>query len=161
MLKSLTVAGLQSLFAISFMALISGEVSGQDYPAKHIRIMTSEIGGSNDIVARLLAQGIAGPLGQPVIVDNRGSKLIGPLGAKAAPDGYTLVIGSSAFILGPLLQKEAYDPVRDFTPITIATRAPNVLIVHPSLPVKSVKELIALAKAPPGELNYASGIRED
>ncbi len=121
-----------------------------------IHIMTSEIGGSNDIVARLLAQGIAGPLGQPVIVDNRGSKLIGPLGAKAAPDGYTLVIGSSTFILGPLLQKEAYDPVRDFTPITIAARAPNVLIVHPSLPVKSVKDLIALAKARPGELNYAS-----
>jgi tripartite-type tricarboxylate transporter receptor subunit TctC len=142
---------------ISAGALIPGVVSGQDYPAKPIRIMTSEIGGGTDIMARMIAQGISGPLGQSVIIDNRGSRFLGPLGAKSAPDGYTLIAAATTFVLGPLLEKTAYDPVRDFAPITIATRAPNVLIVHPSLPLKSVKELIALATTRPRELNYASG----
>ena len=157
MLKSLAAARVSLVGIIGVMALSAGMASGQEYPNKPIRIMTSEIGGGTDIMVRLLAQGISGPLGQAIIIENRGSRFLGPLGAKAAPDGYTLIAAASTFLLGPLLEKTAYDPVKDFAPITIATRAPNVLIVHPSLPVKSVKELIALAKTRPGELNYASG----
>jgi tripartite-type tricarboxylate transporter receptor subunit TctC len=92
-----------------------------------------------------------------VIVDNRGAGIIpGDVVAKSAPDGYTLLAYGQPLWLSALMQGAPYDPVRDFAPITLATRAPNVLVVHPSLPVKSVKELIALAKAKPGELNYAS-----
>ena len=141
----------------SIWALLPTTSSSQDYPTKPIRIMTSEIGGGTDILARLLAQGISGPLGQTVIIENRGSRFLGPLGAKAAPDGYTLIAAASTFLLSPLLEKTSYDPIRDFAPITTATRAPNVLIVHPSLPLKSVKELIALARSRPRALNYGSG----
>ncbi len=130
---------------------------GQDYPNKPIRILTSEVGGGTDILARLLAQGITVPLGQPVIVENRGSRLIGELGAKAPPDGYTILAASSTVMVAPLLEKTGYDAVKDFAPVTLATRSPLLLIVHPSLPVTSVKEFITLAKARPGALNYGTG----
>ncbi len=139
------------------VVLGASTVYAQEFPSKPIRIMTSEIGGGTDITARLIAQGITGPLGQPVIIDNRGSRFLGPLGAKFPADGYGLIAAASTFMLGPLLEKTSYDPIRDFAPITIATRAANVLIVHPSMPVKSVKELIALAKVKGEQLNYASG----
>jgi len=139
------------------MLLGTAVVSAQDYPSKPIRILTSEVGGGTDILARLLAQGIGGPLGQPVIVDNRGSRVIGELGAKAPPDGYTILAASSTMLVAPLLEKTGYDAVKDFVPITLATRSPLLLIVHPSLPVKSVKEFIALAKGRPGALNYGTG----
>jgi tripartite-type tricarboxylate transporter receptor subunit TctC len=130
--------------------------AGQEYPNKPIRIITSEAGGGNDQVTRLIGQGITGPLGQPIVVENRG--FVGfELAAKASPDGYTLLLNGTPFWMGPLLQKVPYDPVKEFTPITLAIRQPNMIVVPPNFPAKTVKELIALAKAKPGTLNYASG----
>ena len=147
----------KTLYLISMLCAVGPAVHAQDYPSKPIRILANEIGGGADVTARLVAQGISGPLGQQVIVDNRGSRFVGPVGAKSPADGYTLILGTSTFLLGPLLEKTTYDPIRDFAPISLWTRAPNVLIVHPSLPVGSVKELIALARSRPKQLNYASG----
>ena len=133
-----------------------GAALGQNYPNKPIRILTGSAGGSNDLIARLITQGLSGPLGQPLIVENRSSLVSADTAANAPPDGYTLLLSGSTVWLLPFLQKTPYDPVKDFSPITLLTSSPNILVVHPSLPVKSVKELIALAKAKPGELNYAS-----
>ncbi len=144
---------------LSPVALIfcAGVVLGQNYPSKSIRIVTSTPGGGADVVARLLAQGMAPGLGQQVIVDNRASGVIpGEIVAKAAADGYTLLLAGGTFTLGPLMEKTPYDPVKDFSPITLATSAPIILVINPSLPITSVKELIAYAKAKPGELNDAS-----
>jgi tripartite-type tricarboxylate transporter receptor subunit TctC len=128
------------------------------YPSRPIRIVTSEAGGGLDFVARLVAQGLSPSLGQQVIVDNRPSGVFtGSIVSKASPDGYTLLFNGSSFWMLPFLQKNVpYDPVADFAPITLATSSPLMLVVHPALPVKSVKELVALAKAKPGELNYSS-----
>src|SRR5262249_8136809 len=109
-----------------------------------------------DLPTRLIAQEIAGPLGQPVIVDNRSTALTPDLLAKANPDGYTLCFGSGTFWLTPLIQKTSYDVVKDFSPITLVMTYPHLLVVHPSVPVKSVRELIDLAKAKPGTLNAAA-----
>jgi len=128
----------------------------QDYPNKPIRIITSPAGGSSDMTARLIAQAISGPMLQPLIVDNRPIEVIVETVAKASPDGYTLLLAANNLWIGPLMQKTSYDPVSDFSPITLLTKSPSVLVVHPSVPVNSVKELIALAKARPGELNYGS-----
>ncbi len=130
-------------------------VVGQPYPTKVVRILTSAVGGANDLLARLIARGISEPLGQPVVVDNRGVVSV-DLVSKAPPDGYSLLLFGPPVWQAPLLQKTSYDPLRDFAPITLLVRAPNILVVHPSVPAKSVKELIALAKARPGELNYSS-----
>jgi len=132
--------------------------SAQNFPTKPIRIVTSEIGGGLDFVARLVAQGLTGSLGHQVIIDNRPSGVFtGSIVSKASPDGYTLLFNGSSFWLLPFLQNHVpYDPVRDFAPITLATSSPLMLVVYPGLPVKSVKELIVLAKAKPGELNYSS-----
>jgi len=130
---------------------------GQAYPSRPIRVVTGESGGNGDFQARLIAPGLASALGQSVIVENRSGPTIGgQTVANATPDGYSLLVQGSPFWIGPLLEKTPYDPVRDFSPIILMTYSPNVLVVPPSLPVKSVKELIALAKAKPGELNYAS-----
>jgi tripartite-type tricarboxylate transporter receptor subunit TctC len=131
------------------------------YPAKPVRFVAPyPAGGVNDIVARILGQRMSAALGQPWVIDNRpgrGGNIGTEAVAKSPPDGYTLVHGGmGSLTLGPFLSKVAYDALRDFAPITLTARAPNVLAVHPSLPVKSVKELIALAKARPGELNYAT-----
>ena len=143
------------VLSVGLMVLGANGVSAQDYPHKPIRIVTSEAGGGNDLASRLIGQGISGPLGQPVITDNRG--IAGyELVAKASPDGYTLLLHGAPFWLAPLLQEMPYDPVRDFAPITLAIRQPNMVVVHPSLPVNSIKELIALVKARPGELNYGA-----
>jgi len=135
----------------------AAHVRAQEYPSKPIRIITSPAGGGNDFPARIVARGVSGPLGQQVIVDNRPTVLIGDLVAKAPPDGYTLLVSGSPHWIGPLIEKTSYDPIRDFSPISLLDRAPVVLVVHPSMPVKSVKHLIALAKARAGELNYSSG----
>jgi len=132
-------------------------VVAQDYPTKSIRIVTTEAGGSTEFLARIIAQALTGPLGQPVIVDNRVTQIASQTVAKAAPDGYTLMVISGALWVEPLLRKTSYDPVRDFAPISLTTRSPQILVVNPALPVKSVKDLIALAKAKPGALNYSSG----
>ncbi len=142
---------------IGLMYLGTGVVSGQEYPNKPIRIYTSTAGGGTDFATRIIAQGLTGPLGQPVIVENRVAIISIETVSKATPDGYTLLFAGGTLWIVPLLQTVSYDTVRDFAPITFTGRSPAVLLVHPSLPVKSVKELIALAKARPGQLNYSSG----
>jgi tripartite-type tricarboxylate transporter receptor subunit TctC len=143
--------------ALSMWALGASAVRSQDYPSKPVRIITSGAGGGSDLVSRLVAQGISGSLGQPVIVENRGSGIVASSVAQAPPDGYTLLGSPGSLWLAPFLGKVTYDPLRDFAPISLTNRAPTILAVHPALPVKSVKELIALAKARPGALNYSSG----
>jgi tripartite-type tricarboxylate transporter receptor subunit TctC len=152
-----------SVAIISFgMMLAAAQMtSGQDYPNRAIRVVAAAPGGGADIMARLIAQGVTAGLGQQVVIDNRGGSVVIPsqMVAQAAPDGYTLLFYGNPFWLFPLMRDHTpYDPVKDFSPITLAASSPNVLVVHPSLPVKSVKELIALAKAKPGQLNYGSGV---
>lgn len=132
-------------------------IFAQAYPTKPIRIITAATGGSSDFTSRLIAPGLTERLGQQVIVDNRGN-IGGEILARLPPDGYNLLVDGASLWIGHLLvQKPPYDPLVDFVPVTIAVRAPNVIVVHPSLPVKSVRDIIALAKARPGELNYGSG----
>jgi len=141
-------------------AAVASGAQAQQFPVKTIRIVTGGAGGGNDIAARLIADGLTGSLGQQVIVDNRPSGFIpGEVVARAAPDGYTIVLSRRSHWIAPLsVPKAPYDPLKDFAAITLPATTPNVLAVHPSLPVKSAKELIALAKARPGQLNYgASG----
>ena len=131
----------------------------QPYPNRPVRIVTAGVGGSSDFVSRVIAQAISGPLGQQVIVDNRPSGVIsGEVVAKSPPDGYILLVSSNTLWIQAFLRGTApYDTVRDFAPVSLTNRQPNLVIVHPSLPVRSVRELIALAKTRPGELNYAAG----
>ena len=136
----------------------AGVGSAQDYPSRPIRILAGGVGGSADLASRLLASGLSSTLGQQVVVDNRPPPVAIETAAKSPPDGYTLITAGSSFITAQLLQSAPYDALRDFAPITFASSSPNVLTVHPTLPVKSVRELIALAKNRPGELNYASGV---
>src|SRR5262245_36436616 len=146
-----------AVLSVAVATLGTNVTCAQDFPSKPIRIVTAGAGTGSDFVARLIGQGISGPLGQQVIVDNRPSGVIqGEIVSRASPDGYTLVIIGGGLWIGPLLYSTPYDGIRDFTPITIVSREPSLLVVHPSLPAKSVKELIALAKARPGQLNWAS-----
>ena len=132
-------------------------VSAQDFPVKPIRIVTAEPGSGDDMVARLIAQGASPNLGQQVIVENRGVLSIETV-ASATPDGYTLLLYGTPLWLTPFMRdKTAWDPVRDFTAVVAATNAPNILLVHPTVPVSSIKDLIALAKSKPGQINYGSG----
>lgn len=134
-----------------------GQQQQQPYPNRLIKIVTAAAGGGSDFIARVLAQGLSAPLGQQIIVDNKGTGVLaGEAAAKAPPDGYTLTVQGGAFWIGPLLRKTAYDPVNDFSPISLVVREVNILAVNPTLPVQSVKELIAYAKANPGKLNYSS-----
>ena len=137
---------------------MSAAAHAQSFPSKPVRIVASEAGGSGDFVARLLAQGLTTAFGQQVIVDNRGGGVVaGDVVAKAPPDGHTLLLYGNTLWLLPLMRKQMpYDPYRDFAPVTLAARGVNVLVVHPSLPVKSVKDLIVLARAHPGQLNFST-----
>ena len=141
---------------------VTTPVWGQSYPNRPLKmILPFPAGGPTDIVARALGQGLGEALGQNVVIDNRpgGGGLIGAtLAAKSAADGHTLFLGGiTTFAVAPSVHKNLpYDPLKDFLPVTQATRQPILLMVHPALPVKSVREFIALAKARPGELNYAS-----
>ena len=132
----------------------------QSYPVKPIRIYSTEVGGSLDLAARILAQGLSTGLGQAVVVINRpgaGGVIAVEALKKEAPDGYSLGFYASSLWLTPLMQAAPYD-LKDFAPIVLAVSSPNVLVVHPSLPVNSVNELIALLKSKPGQLSYgASG----
>ena len=145
------------LWIAAAMTWGAGIACAQDFPHKPIRIVTAEPAGGNDFVARIVAQGMTGPLGQPVIVDNRGGGIIsGQIVSKASPDGYTLLMQSAAFWLGPFMRKTPYDAMKDFSPIAATAGSPHVLVVNPALPAHSVKELVDLAKSKPGALNYAS-----
>src|SRR5207253_5101461 len=152
------------LFACLLLAvspLVTHLATAQAYPAKPIRLVVGLApGGATDIMARTLAPALGDELGQPVVVDNRPGAA-GSIGAaavaKAPPDGYTLFLASSSFTSNAVLEKNsAYDPLRDFAPITNVASGPFLLVVRSSLPVNSVAELIAYAKANPGKLNYAS-----
>lgn len=145
------------MLPVGMMVLAAGVATGQNFPNKPIRILTGGAGGGNDVVARLVAQGLTASWGQQVIVDNRPSGIIpGEIVSKAQPDGYTMVLSGASFWISPLFQDAPYDPVRDFSPVTLPVNTPNILAVNLALPVKSVKDLIALAKAKPGELNYGA-----
>ncbi len=144
-----------------FVSSLAGAATPGAYPTKPIRfVVTFAAGGGTDIFARAIAQKFTEAWGEPVIVDNRagGNGNIGTdMVAKAPPDGYTIVLTTNAtIVINPHLAKLPYDPVRDFAPISQVAALPFVLVVHPTLPVKSVPELIALAKSKPGQLNYGS-----
>ncbi len=133
-----------------------------EYPVRPIRfIVPYAVGGNGDIVSRIVGQRLTDVLGQQIVVDNRagaGGNLGAEAAARAAPDGYTIVLGTNTHAINmSLYAKLNYDLVRDFAPITLVSSAPLVLMVHPSIPVKSVKELVALAKASPGKFNYGTG----
>ncbi len=142
---------------ITWAAHAARPASSPSYPTRPIRVVTSEPGGTGDVTTRMLAPRLSAMLGQQVVVDNRPSGVIPAQIVAAAPaDGYTLLTYTTALWITPLLQKAPYDPVRDFSPITLVVSSPNVLVVHPTVAAVSVQEFIALAKSRPGELNYGS-----
>lgn len=142
-------------------ALGSGFAFAQVYPSKTVRLVAPyPAGGPNDLIARIVAQRMTQAFGQQWIVDNRpgrGGNIGTEIVAKSPADGYTLVHGGMGTLtLAPFLGKIPYDALRDFAPVTLTARVPNVIVVHPSLPVRSVKDLVALARARPGALDYAT-----
>ena len=150
-----------SLVSFVLMLLTATAAGAQAYPSKAVRLIVPfAAGGSTDIIGRTVGQKLNEMWGQPVLVDNRpgGSTVIGTDAvAKAAPDGYTLLITPAPFTIVPsLIGKLPYDPARDFEPITLINTTPLVIVVHPGVPARSIKELIALAKSRPGALNYGS-----
>ena len=143
------------------LMLVAGGAGAQAYPAKAVRLVVPFLaGGSTDIVGRTVAQKLSEMWGQQAFVDNRpgGGTTIGTdMVAKAAPDGYTLLVTPAPFTINPsLLAKLPYDSLTDFAPITLINTTPLVMVVNPGVPAKNVKELIALAKAKPGKLNFGS-----
>lgn len=144
------------------LVVVATGAAAQSYPVKPIRLIVPyPPAGATDILGRIIGQKLGESLGQQVVIENRpgASGVIGAdLAAKAAPDGYSLLVGQAAnlAINISLMGKLPYDPVKDFAPVTLVAATPNLLVVHPSLPVRSVQDLIALAKAKPGAINYAS-----
>ncbi len=142
---------------LSFAAMLALPAYAQNYPNKLIRIVTSSPGSTDDWGARLIAQEMTKSLGQPVIVENRGGLAV-DYTVKSPGDGYTLMFyGNTVWLLPFLRDNVGYDPLRDLIPVTLAITSPIIVVAHPSLPVRSIGELIAFAKAKPGQLNYASG----
>ena len=132
--------------------------TAQPYPNKPIRLLTAQVGGGSDFTARLISPPLSESLGQQIVVDNRiGGVIIGDIAAKAQPDGYTLMLYSSGLWLMPHLRSQVPYRMDQFAPVIYISASPLILVVHPSVPAKSVDELVALARAKPGELNYASG----
>ena len=148
--------------ALTFIAgcALSGQAIAQNYPTKPIRmIVPFAPGGGTDILARVIGQKLGESMGQQVVVDNRagaGGNLGAELAANANPDGHTILMVSASYAVNASLYKLAFDPVKDLVAVTQVASVPFVLVAHPSLPANSVKELIALAQAKPGHLNYAS-----
>ena len=158
MIPSVRVAA-AAWFAL--LSVASAMAQAQSYPSRPVRIIVPfSAGGAADTPARMLGPKLSEALGQQVLIDNRpgaGSTIGTELVAKAAPDGYTLLLISNTHAINAsLYRKLNYDPIADFSPVLQFATSPNVLVVHPSLPVKSVKELIALARAQPGKIDYAS-----
>ncbi|MFN7086697.1 MAG: tripartite tricarboxylate transporter substrate binding protein [Burkholderiales bacterium] len=150
-----------ALFAIAALPAAAQTVPGGAYPARTVRIIVPyAAGGNTDITARAIGSRLGEAFGQQVIVDNRpgGATNIGSeLAAKAAPDGYTLLMGGASNAINmTLYAKPPYDTLRDFAPVVLCVKGANVLSVHPSLPARSLRQLVALAKARPGQLNFAS-----
>jgi len=142
--------------------LLAATAFAADYPARPIHLIVPFApGGGNDTIARLVGDKLGAELGQPVVIDNRpgaGGVVGAEAAARAAPDGYTLFLGGvGSHAINPNLHAHlSYDPIKDFAPITLVASAPLILVVHPSVPAHDVRELVALAKAKPGSLNYAS-----
>jgi tripartite-type tricarboxylate transporter receptor subunit TctC len=150
-----------SFVAALALALLCSAASAQTYPVRPIRVIVSvPAGGTPDVTARLIAPALSGILGQQLVIDNRGGAggMIGAeLAANAAPDGYTLFVSSpGALTILPHMRKVPFDTVRDFAPISLISIGPFLMMSHPSVPVKTVQDVITLAKAQPGKLNYAS-----
>jgi tripartite-type tricarboxylate transporter receptor subunit TctC len=144
------------------VSIVAGTSFAQTYPSKPIRfILPFPPGGPTDILGRALGQKLSESLGQPVVVDNRpgaGGNLGVAVAAKAPPDGYNIVIGAPPLAISPHLYKKlGYDPFKDLAPIALVASMPNVMLVHPTVPARTVKDFVALAKASPGKLNYGSG----
>lgn len=154
---------LRPLLLCFLAACVTGAVHAQTWPAKPLRIISPySPGGLGDLVPRGIASGLSERVGQQVIVENRpgASQIIGmQMAARSAPDGYTLVYGSvTSLAINPSAHKSLpYDPLKDYTPISLAVTTPLYLVLHPTVPAKSVKELIAIARAQPGKLTFASG----
>lgn len=143
---------------LALVATAGMNVHAQDkYPTRPVRIVTATPGGGNDFLARMIAPPLGNVLGQQIIVDNRPSRLVGGIVARSTPDGYTLVVGGSTMQYTPLMEKIDYNAITDFTPVSLLERSPNVLVVNPSLKVNTVSELVAMARAKPGVLNYGTG----
>ena len=143
------------------MALPAMEASAQGWPSKPIRLVVPFApGGNTDIIARFIAPRMSQELGQNILIDNRGGagSTIGTnMAAKSPPDGYTIVMVSTAHVINPAVRKSLpYDSINDFAAVTLVADVPNALVVHPSLPVRNVRQLVALAKSRPGELSYAT-----
>ncbi|MDP1535910.1 MAG: tripartite tricarboxylate transporter substrate binding protein [Burkholderiales bacterium] len=143
------------------MALPSMEASAQAWPSKPIRLVVPFApGGNTDIIARFIAPRMSQELGQNILIDNRGgagSTLGTSVAAKSPPDGYTIVMVSTAHVINPAVRKSLpYDSINDFAAVTLVADVPNALVVHPSLPVHNVRQLVALAKSRPGELSFAT-----
>ena len=158
-MRSGTLALLPALAGMAFCAVTC---IAQTYPARSVRVVVPFApGGGTDILARTIAPKLGETLGQQLVVDNRaggGSTIGSEIVAKAVADGYTLLMVDTSFTTNPsLYNKLPYDSARDFTPVSLMAAAPVILIVHPSAPVRTVKEFVALAKAKPGQLNFASG----
>ena len=151
-----------SLSAALALSAPHAAAAAEPYPARPVRFVVAfPPGGGTDIIARSIAQKLGERLGQQVLVDNRpgaGGNIGTDLVAKSSPDGYTLLMGSAGplAINASLFARMPFDPIKDLAPVTLAASTPNVLVVHPSLPAATVRELIALAKARPGEINFAS-----
>jgi len=149
------------LLAILSLVLLPPLSAAEDFPAKPIRLIVPfPPGGPNDIIARVIGQRMSEIVHQPIVIDNRGGQA-GVLGtdaiAKSAPDGYTIgIVSASALSISPTMEKVAYDVARDFAPITLVATVPEMLVVASSVPARDTKELVALAKAEPGKLNFAS-----
>jgi len=162
MMSSSKIKATAPCLALMILAMLAAvpPVWGQQYPARPIRIIVGAApGGGTDFVARLVAPALAEGLGQQVIVDNRpgaGSTLGFELGMRSAPDGYTLTMITPSYAINPSLYPIKFDPLNDFTSVIQVARGPFVLVVHPSLPARTTRELIALAKARPGEINFGS-----
>ena len=164
-MKRTQSAGTQGLLVPSSLilccALAATPAYAQQYPVKPVRVVVpSSPGGGTDIVARIVAPELSRRLGQQFVIENRAGAgtMIGiEVASKAPPDGYTLLMGLSTLAINSALYKKVpYDPVRDFAPITVAVSSGSIIVVHPSVPVKSIKELIAFARTRPGQMNYAS-----
>ena len=143
--------------AATLLATASLPAGAQSWPAKPVRVVTTQPGSSAELMGRLIAPGLSSALGQQVVIDNRGL-VAAEIVARAPADGYTLLLYTSPLWIAPFFRDNVpWDVVRDFAPVALAVGSPNILVVHPSLPVKSVKDLIAFVKARPGQLNYGSG----
>jgi len=142
------------------LVFAAGTCAAQSYPAKPIRFLIGfPPGGTNDILARALAPKMSEYLGQPVVIENRAgasTAIATELAARSAPDGYTILLNAAGHATNPALMKLNFDPVRDFAFITLVAESQNLLVLHPSVPAQTVKELIAVSKKRPGEINYGS-----